>query len=87
MRERSDGKFMAGCEGCKVLFGSKIISCSNEESFGGLLSRLEERFSETPVQKIMIQDDKGQSQKVQLDAPLALCSPERLSYYFSSSCK
>lgn len=62
--------------GCKVLFGSKIISCSDEESFGGLLSRLEEeRFSETPVQKILIQDDKGQNHEVQLDAPLALCSP------------
>ena len=52
--------------GCKVLFGSKIISCSDEESFGGLLSRLEEeRFSETPVQKILIQDDKGQNHEVQ----------------------
>ena len=32
----------------EVLFGSKIISCSGVETFGGLLSRLEEeRFSET----------------------------------------
>ena len=43
--------------GCKVLFGSKIISCSEQESFGGLLSRLEEeRFAQTQVLKIFIQD-------------------------------
>ena len=64
--------------GSKVLFGSKIISCSEVESFGGLLSRLEEeRFSETRVQKISIEDDKGQTHEVQLDAPLTLCSPKQ----------
>ena len=45
------------------------------ETFGGLLSRLEEeRFSETNVQKILIQDGKGHNHEVQLDAPLTLCS-------------
>ena len=64
--------------GSKVLFGSKIISCSVVESFGSLLSRLEEEhFSETRVQKILIQDDKGQNHEVQLDAPLTSCSPEQ----------
>ena len=59
----------------EVLFGSKIISCSGVETFGGLLSRLEEeRFSETNVQKILIQDGKGHNHEVQLDAPLTLCS-------------
>ena len=58
-----------------MLFGSKIISCSGVETFGGLLSRLEEeRFSETNVQKILIQDGKGHNHEVQLDAPLTLCS-------------
>ena len=32
--------------GCTVLFGSRIINCSKEETFGNLLSRLEEdKFS------------------------------------------
>ena len=64
--------------GCKVLFGSKIISCSEQESFGGLLSRLEEeRFAQTQVLKIFIQDAKGHNHEVQLDAPLTLCSPQQ----------
>ena len=34
--------------GCTVLFGSRIINCSQEETFGNLLSRLEEdKFSES----------------------------------------
>ena len=34
--------------GCTVLFGSRIINCSQEEAFGNLLSRLEEdKFSES----------------------------------------
>ena len=30
--------------GCTVLFGSRSINCSQEETFGNLLSRLEEVF-------------------------------------------
>ena len=34
--------------GCTMLFGSRIINCSQEETFGNLLSRLEEdKFSES----------------------------------------
>ena len=34
--------------GCTVLFGSRIINCSQEEAFSNLLSRLEEdTFSES----------------------------------------
>ena len=34
--------------GCTVLFGSRIINCSQEEAFSNLLSRLEEdKFSES----------------------------------------
>ena len=29
--------------GCTVLFGSRIINCSQEEAFGNLLSRLADR--------------------------------------------
>ena len=33
---------------CTVLFGSRIVNCSQEETFGNLLSRLEEdKFSES----------------------------------------
>ena len=34
--------------GCTVLFGSRIINCSQEEAFSNLLSRFEEdKFSES----------------------------------------
>ena len=34
--------------GCTVLFASRIINCSQEETFGNFLSRLEEdKFSES----------------------------------------
>ena len=34
--------------GCTVLFGSRIINCSQEKAFSNLLSRLEEdKFSES----------------------------------------
>ena len=33
--------------GCTVLFGSRVINCSQEETFGNLLSRLENKFSES----------------------------------------
>ena len=36
--------------GCTVLFGSRIINCSQEETCSNLLSRLEEdKFSESRV--------------------------------------
>ena len=52
---------MARCEGCchwfQVLFSSKIVSCSEEETIGNLISRLEEeQFSERRVEKVNIED-------------------------------
>ena len=59
--------------GRKVLFGSKIISCSAEESFGGLLSCLEEeKLHKLGCKRFFIEDTKGHSHEVQLDAPLTL---------------
>ena len=41
--------------GCTVLFGSRIINCSQEETVGHLLSRLEEdKFSESRKRKKII---------------------------------
>ena len=41
--------------GCTVLFGSRIINCSQEETFANLLSRLEEdKFSESRKRKKII---------------------------------
>ena len=64
--------------GAKVLFGSKIVSCSVEESFGELLSRLEgERFAERQVHKVNLDEGSGKCHhEVQLEAPLRLCTQE-----------
>jgi hypothetical protein len=63
--------------GAKVLFGSKIMncSCSEEESFGELLSKLEgERFAEKQVHQVMLDGGSGKGHhEVQLQAPLRLC--------------
>ena len=60
--------------GPKMLFGSKIIQCSVEESFGHLLSRLEgESFAERTVELVKI-GEGTQQHEVQLNAPLQLCS-------------
>lgn len=57
-----------------MLFGSKIIQCSADESFGHLLSRLEgESFAEKTVELVKI-GEGTQQHEVQLDAPLQLCS-------------
>ena len=65
--------------GSSVLFGSKIVSCSNEETFGNLISRLqEEQFSERRVEKVNIEDNKNRHE-VQLDAPVSLCSREQFN--------
>ncbi len=38
--------------GSRVLFGSKIVNCSKEETFGNLISRIqEEQFSERRVKR------------------------------------
>ena len=43
---------------CTVLFGSRINNCSQEETFGNLLSRLEEdKFSESWVEKVNTEDN------------------------------
>ena len=43
----------------RVLFGLKIVNCSEEETFGNLISRLEEEhFFERRVEKVNIKDDK-----------------------------
>ena len=43
----------------KVLFGLKIVNCSEDETFGNLISRLEEEhFLERRVEKVNIKDDK-----------------------------
>ena len=60
--------------GSKTLFGSKIIQCYADESFGHLLSRLEgESFAEKTVELVKI-GEGTQQHEVQLDAPLQLCS-------------
>ena len=45
--------------GSHVLFGSKIVSCSSAETFGNLLSRVqEEKFAERRVDKVKIENGK-----------------------------
>jgi len=42
-----------------VLFGSTLMNCSLEETFGNVISRLqEEQFSERRVEKVSIEDNK-----------------------------
>ena len=58
--------------GSKVLFGSKIVQCFEEQSFGQLLSQIEgELFAEKQVASVKI--GEGKQHEVQLDAPLKLC--------------
>jgi len=45
--------------GYGVLFGSTLINCSLEETFGNVISKLqEEQFSERRVEKVSIEDNK-----------------------------
>ena len=58
--------------GSHVLFGSKIVSCSHAETFGNLLSRVEEeKFAERRVDKVNIDNGKC-THEVPLDAPLTV---------------
>ena len=42
-----------------MLFGSTIVNCSREETFGDVISRLQEEwFSERSVEKVSIEDNK-----------------------------
>ena len=60
--------------GSKTLFGSRIVQCRADESFGQLLSRLdEESFAEKTVELVKI-GEGAQQHEVQLNAPLQLCS-------------
>ena len=66
--------------GSTVKYGSRIINCSPEETFGNLLSRLEEeKFSESKVEKVHIEDNIKYHHEVQLDAPVSLCSREQFN--------
>ncbi len=52
------------------------MKCSEYESFGQLLSRLEdERFAERPVEKVVIEDGH-KHHNIELEAPLQLCTQE-----------
>ena len=37
--------------GSRVLCGSKIVNCSKEETFGNLISKIQEQFSERRVKR------------------------------------
>ena len=57
--------------GSKVLFGSKIVQCFEEQSFGQLLSQIEgELFAEKQVASVKI--GEGKQHEVQLDAMTSL---------------
>ena len=50
--------------GSKTLFGSRIVQCCAEESFGNLLSKLEgEAFAEKTVEVVKIIGEEPQQQK------------------------
>ena len=58
--------------GNSVLFGLTIVNCSPEETFGNVISKLqEERFSEKRMEKVSIKDNKH-PHEVQLDTPVGL---------------
>ena len=44
--------------GSRVLFGSKIVSCSSAETFGNLSRVQEEKFAERRVDKVNIDNGK-----------------------------
>ena len=59
-----------------MLFGLKIVSFSEKETFRIVISRLEEeKFSERRLHKVSIQDNNHRHE-VQLDIPLSFCSRE-----------
>ena len=62
--------------GSRVLFGSKIVQCLEDQSFGQLISELEgETFAEKQVASVKITGEGNKQQhEVGLDAPLRLCS-------------
>ena len=56
--------------GSKTLFGSRIVQCCAEESFGHLLSRLEgEAFAEKTVDVVKIICEGPHQHEVQLELP------------------
>ena len=66
-------KYVKVLSGNSVLFGSTIVNCSPEETFGNAILRLqEEQFSERRVEKLSIEDNKHHHE-VQLDDPVGLC--------------
>ena len=61
--------------GSKVLFPLRIVQCEEEQSFGQLLFQLGgEQFVEKRLEGVRIEGEGGKHYKVQLDAPLKLCS-------------
>ena len=71
---------MALCESRFRLHCAIWVNCSQEETFGNLLSRLEEdKFSESRVERVNIEDNIKHRHEVQLDAPVSLCSHEQFN--------
>jgi len=76
---RTHGLSVKVVSGRSVLLGSKIVSYSQEETFGNLTLRLQdEQFSERRVEKGNIEDNKHRNE-VQLDAPVSWCSVEQFN--------